>query len=192
MMEMTYVDRLKLLNELCQVETQQVVGRTEDEARAAFANIDVDEAAYYIASFVTFRAIQTAGRHPGEELQTDFDMLGVYQCFGLMVYAFLFMPLTQEGYEPDYGQAQVTIGKNLFEGISAELLAEIIESGFHKFQLIAEAEADHWLEYRENLDKVTISYLIAATDDESPHTTAEILPLFGQLLSQLCEAFSAI
>lgn len=191
-MEMTYTERLKLLHQLCQVETRQVTGRSEDEARAAFANVDVEQAAYYIASFVAFRAIQSAGRHPGEELQSDFEMLGVYQCFALMVYAFLVMPLTQEGHQPDYDEAQVMIGSTLFEGIAPELLAEIIESGFHKFKLIAEAEAEHWLEYRENLDKVTISYLIAATDDESPHDAAEILPLFGQLLSQLCEAFSSI
>ena len=190
-MEMTYVERLQLLHQLCQVEATPAAERSEEEARAALASVDAEAATFYIASFITFRAIQAAGRHPAEELQSDFDMLGVYQCFGLMVYAFLFMPLTQEGYEPDYGQAQVTIGKTLFDGIAPEVLAEIIESGFHKFRLIAEADAEHWLEYRENLDKVTISYMIAATDDDSPHTAAEVLPLFGQLLSQLCEAFSA-
>jgi hypothetical protein len=71
------------------------------------------------------------------------------------------------------------------------MLAEIIESGFHKFQLIAETDSEHWLTYRENLDKVTISYLIASTDDDSPHGPEDVLPLFGQLLSQLCEAFTA-
>lgn len=190
-MDMTYTERLKLLHQLCQAETQSANGQTEEEARAAFASVDAEESAFYIASFVTFRAIQSAGRHPAEELQADFDMLGVYQCFALMVYAFLFMPLTQEGHQPDYGKAQIVIAKTLFEGIAPELLAEIIESGFHKFKLIAEAESEHWLEYRENLDKVTISFMIAATDDDSPHTSAEVLPLFGQLLSQLCEAFSA-
>ncbi len=190
-MEMTYIERLKLLHQLCQVQTQ-AAQRSEAEIRAALADVDVEAATFYISSFITFKAIQAAGRHPAEELQNDFEMLGVYQCFGLMVYAFLFMPLMQEGYEPDYGQAQVTIGKTLFDGIAPEVLAEIIESGFHKFKLIAEADAEHWLEYRENLDKVTISYLVAATDDESPHSAADVLPLFGQLLSQLCEAFSAV
>lgn len=191
-MEMTYTERLKLLHQLCQVETGQAVQRSEEEAKQALANADVEQATYYIASFVAFKAIQTAGRHPGEELRSDFEMLSVYQCFALMVYAFLSMPLTQEGHQPDYDEAQVVIGSALFEGIAPELLAEIIESGFHKFKLIAEADAEHWLEYRENLDKVTISYIIAATDDESPHDATEVLPLFGQLLSQLCEAFSAI
>lgn len=191
-MEMTYIERLKLLHQLCQVETLNETKRSEEEARAAFANTGVEDAVCYSASFLTFKAIQEAGRHPGEELKSDFDILGVYQCFGLMIYAFLSMPLTQEGHQPDYERAQVMIGSALFEGIPPELLAEIIESGFHKFKLIAEAEAEHWLEYRENLDKVTISYMIAATDDDSPHSANEVLPLFGQLLSQLCEAFSSI
>jgi hypothetical protein len=191
-MDMTYTDRLKLLHQLCQAETLQLTERSEEEAKAAFADTDVEESACYVASFLTFKAIQDAGRHPAEELQSDFEMLGVYQCFALMTYAFLFMPLTQEGLQSDYDQAQVRIGRTLFDGIAPELLAEIIESGFHKFRLIAEAEAEHWLEYRENLDKVTISYMVAATDDDSPHSAEEVLPLFGQLLSQLCEAFNAI
>jgi hypothetical protein len=35
-----------------------------------------------------------------------------------------------------------------------------------------------------------VAFVIAGTDDESPHSVAEITPLFGQLLSQLCEAFN--
>lgn len=189
-MEMTYEQRLKLMHQLCQA--QAGAGQpSEAQAKEAFANADIEDSAHYLASFLTFRAIQSAGRHPADELENDFDMLGVYQCFGLMIYAFLFMPLTQEGLQPDYGRAQVTIGKTLFDGLAPELLAEVIESGFHKFKLIAEAESEHWLEYRENLDKVTISYMIATTDDDSPHSAEDVLPLFGQLLSQLCEAFTA-
>jgi hypothetical protein len=190
MMEMTYEQRLRLMHQLCQAQARSD-DLTEAEAIAALANTDIEDSAHYLASFLTFRAIQSAGRHPADELQSDFDMLGVYQCFGLMIYAFLFMPLTQEGMQPDYGRAQVTISKTLFDGLPAEQLAEIIESGFHKFKLIAEAESEHWQEYRENLDKVTISYMIATTDDDSPHSAEEVLPLFGQLLSQLCEAFTA-
>lgn len=191
-MEMTYAERLKLLHQLCQVQTAPAVARSEAEARAALADVDVEDAAHYIASYLTFKAIQASGRHPGEELENDFDMLGVYQCYALMVYAFLLMPLAQEGHEMDYARAQITLAKTLFDGISAELMAEIIESGVHKFKLIAEADAEHWLEYRENLDKVTISFMIAATDDDSPHAPEELIPLFGQLLSQLCEAFNSI
>jgi len=73
----------------------------------------------------------------------------------------------------------------------AELI-EVIESGFNKFKLIADAEVEHWTEFRENLDKLVIAFVIAGTDDDSPHDMDEVLPLFGQLLSQLCEAFENI
>lgn len=190
-MEMTYEERLRFMYQLCQAQTGAVGIQSEAQAVEAFANVEIEDAIHYLASFLTFKAIQSADRHPAEELENDFDMLGVYQCFGVMVYAFLFMPLTQEGRHPDYDRAQITIGKTLFDGLAPEMLAEIIESGFHKFKLIAEAESEHWQEYRENLDKVTISYMIATTDDDSPHSAEEVLPLFGQLLSQLCEAFTA-
>ena len=78
-----------------------------------------------------------------------------------------------------------------FMKIITKQLIEIIESGFNKFQLIAQATAEHWAEFRENLDKVVIAFLIAGTDDESPHEVDEILPIFGQLLSQFCEAFES-
>lgn len=190
-MEMTYAQRLQFLHQLCLANATSAEQAGALLSEVDFDNIDVEASAHYIASFLTFNAIQAADRHPAEELRSDFEMLGVYQCFALMVYAFLMMPLTQEDVTPDYNGAQITIAKTLFDGIPAETMAEIIESGFHKFRLIAEADAEHWLEYRENLDKVTISYMIAATDDDSPHSQADILPLFGQLLSQLCEAFSA-
>lgn len=60
------------------------------------------------------------------------------------------------------------------------------------YGLMADAEAEHWSEFCENLDKVTVSFVIAGTDDDSPHSKEEVLPLFGQLLSQLCEAFEAV
>ena len=67
----------------------------------------------------------------------------------------------------------------------------IVESGFTKFKLICDSEAEHWSKFRENLDKLTVSFVIAGTDDDSPHSVDEVLPLFGQLLSQLCEAFES-
>ena len=73
----------------------------------------------------------------------------------------------------------------------AELI-EIIESGLQKFKLIGDAEVDHWFEFRENLDKLTVAFVIAGTDDESPHDKEDVIPLFGQLLSQLCEAFENV
>lgn len=190
-MEITYAQRLKLLHQLTLAETLQDGANPATALGIDFESIDVEASAHYVASYATFRAIQGAGRHPSEELNSDFDMLGVYQCYALMVYAFLMMPLTHEGGEADFGRAQITIAKTLFDGIPAETMAEIIESGSHKFNLIAEAEAEHWQTYRENLDKVTISFLVAVTDDDSPHRADDVLPLFGQLLSQLCEAFSA-
>ena len=190
-MEMTYAQRLKLLHQLTLAATLQDGANPAVEPDIDFDAMDVEDSAHYVASYATFRAIQSAGRHPGEELQSDLDMLGVYQCYALMVYAFLMMPLTQEDIQPDYARAQITIAKTLFDGIPAETMAEIIESGEQKFRLIAEADAEHWQEYRENLDKVAISFLVSATDDDSPHDADDVLPLFGQLLSQLCEAFSA-
>ena len=71
-------------------------------------------------------------------------------------------------------------------------LVEVIESGLQKFQLIADAEVEHWTEFRENLDKLTVAFVVAGTDDESPHEKEELIPYFGQLLSQLCEAFENV
>jgi hypothetical protein len=116
-MEMTYEERLKWLHQLCQAQAN-AVPLSAEAAKSAYANADVEEAAHYLASFLTFQAIRSAERHPADELQSDFDMLGVYQCFGLMLYAFLLMPLTQDGHQPDYARAQVTIGKTLFAGLA--------------------------------------------------------------------------
>lgn len=77
----------------------------------------------------------------------------------------------------------------MFAGLPDAELIEIVEAGFTKFQLIADAEALHWVEFRENLDKLVVAFVIAGTDDDSPHSIEDILPIFGQLLSQLCEAF---
>ena len=78
-----------------------------------------------------------------------------------------------------------------FAGLPQAELMEIIEITFTKFKLIGDAEAEHWSEFRENLDKLTVSFVIAGTDDDSPHSKEEVLPIFGQLLSQLCEAFES-
>lgn len=190
-MEMDYAQRLKWLHQLCLAETFSDGAQPVIDTNIDWDGMDVEASVHYLASYITFKSIQGAGRHPCEELREHFDMISVYQCYAIMVYAFLIMPLTQQEHVADYPRAQASIAKTLFAGIATETLAEIIDSGFHKFKLIAEADAEHWVEYRENLDKVTISYVIAATDDESPHNKGEILPLFAQMLSQLCEAFSA-
>lgn len=187
---MDYSTRLTLLHTLCLAET------FNDGAKP---NISLDDynavdSAHYLASFITFSAIQAAMRQPAEERLTNFDMLSVYQAYAMLIFAFLTLPLAHELSEqgeaaPDLNAAQVVIAKTLFAGINDAELIEIIESGFHKFKLIGDAETEHWSEFRENLDKMTVSFIVAGTDDDSPHSKEEVLPLFGQLLSQLCEAF---
>jgi hypothetical protein len=187
---MDYSKRLTLLHALCLAETF-------DDGDGKQPNINLDEynaldSAHYLASYVTFKAIQAADRQPAFEHKNNFDMLSVYQTYALLTYAFFTAPLAAEKLMPDLTAAQIIIAKTLFAGLPEAELLEIIESGFTKFKLIGEAEAEHWSEFRENLDKLTVSFVIAGTDDESPHDKEEIMPLFGQLLSQLCEAFENV
>ena len=184
---MDYSKRLTLLHALCLAETL-------DDGDGKKSNINLDEfsvldSAHYLASYVTFKAIQVADRQPAFERSNNFDMLSVYQAYALLTFAFFAAPLASENITPDLTAAQIIIAKTLFAGLPEAELMEIIDSGFNKFKLIGEAEAEHWREFRENLDKLTISFFVAGTDDDSPHDKDEVLPLFGQLLSQLCEAF---
>ncbi len=182
---MDYSKRLTLLHALCLAETL-------DDGAKPNVNLDQYDAldsAHYLSSYVTFKAIQAADRQPAFEHKNNFDMLSVYQAYALLTFAFFTAPLVQENITPDITAAQIIIAKTLFAGLSESELIEIIESGFNKFKLIGEAEAEHWMEFRENLDKLTVSFVIAGTDDDSPHSKEEVLPIFGQLLSQLCEAF---
>jgi hypothetical protein len=187
-MQVIYSKSLSLLHALCLAENLR---DDEPKPNIDLNNYDALAAADYLSCFITFKAILAAERSPATERSENFDMLSVYQAYGLLVYAFLANPLTQEGIKPDFQAAQVTIAKTLFAGMPHEELAEIVEAGLRKFQLIAEATTEHWQEYRENLDKVSIAFVIAGTDDDSPHEKEEMLPIFGQLLSQLCEAFVA-
>jgi len=191
---MDYSKRLTLLHALCLAETF-------DDGDGIKPNINLDEynsldSAHYLASFVTFKAIQAADRQPAFEHKNNFDMLSVYQAYALLAFAFFTAPLSientsAENIAPDLTAAQIIIAKTLFAGLPEAELVEIVESGFNKFKLIGEAEAEHWREFRENLDKLTVSFVIAGTDDDSPHSKEELLPIFGQLLSQLCEAFAS-
>jgi hypothetical protein len=187
MEELKYSQRLNLLHGTCLAETHADGAKPS----ADLADYDALDSAYYLASYITFNAITSAGRQPKDELTEDFDMLSVYQAYGLLTFAFLTTPLAGEDIKPDYQAAQVTIAKTLFSGIPDEQMIEIINSGLNKVKLISDADVEHWQEFRENLDKLTVSFVIAGTDDESPHSKEEVLPLFGQLLSQLCEAFEA-
>lgn len=188
-MEVQYSKRIKLMHAICLAETLQ--------NQNAKPNTDLNEydalaAADYLSCYITFKAIQAAERSPQEERSDNFDMLSVYQAYALLVYAFLALPLMQEDIAPQLPSAQITIAKTLFAGLSDAELVEIVEAGTHKFQLISEAEVEHWREFRENLDKLIIAFVIAGTDDESPHDKEEILPIFGRLLSQFCEAFENV
>ena len=188
-MEIQYSKRINLMHALCLAQTLQ-----DDEAKH---NIDLNEhdalaSADYLSCYVTFKAIQAAERSPLAERNENFDMLSVYQAYALLSYAFFTSPLAREDISPNFQTAQITIAKTLFAGLPDAELIEIIESGFQKFILIGVAEVSHWAEYRENLDKLTVAFVIAGTDDESPHDTEDVIPLFGQLLSQLCEAFENV
>ncbi len=187
-MEIQYSKRIKLMHALCLADTLR-----DDEAKpnTNLNQYDALAAADYLSCYITFKAIKVAERSPLAERTEKFDMLSVYQAYALLAYAFLTIPLRQEGISPNLQAAQITISKTLFYGLPDAELMEIIESGFYKFQLIGDAEVEHWMEFRENLDKLIVAFVIAGTDDESPHEKEEILPLFGQLLSQLCEAFES-
>ena len=186
-MQTTFSQRLKLLHALCLAST----ARDDETPNTNLHDFDALNAADYLSCYVTFKAIQSAERSPLEERNENFDMLSVYQTFALLAYAFFTTPLTQENIQPDFTRAQVTIAKTLFAGLPEAELIEIIEAGFNKFQLIAEAQVEHWQAFRENLDKLVIAFVIAGTDDDSPHSTEDVLPVYGQLLSQLCEAFES-
>lgn len=183
-----YSTNLKLMHALCLAESNNSAYVPETD----LSQYDALNAADYLSCFITFKAIQASERSPALERTENFEMLSVYQAYAMLVYAYLSMPLAQDDIAPNPQAAQVTIAKTLFAGLEDAELIEIIESGFNKFQLIADAEAEHWAEFRENLDKLTIAFVIAGTDDESPHTKEEVLPIFGNMLSQLCEAFENV
>lgn len=187
-MQYTYAQRLKLMHALCLASTL----RDDEVPNTNLEAYDALNAADYLSCYVTFKAIQAAERTPLIERSENFDMLSVYQAYALLSYAFFTSPLKQDDIQPNFQTAQITIAKTLFAGLPDAELIEIIESSLSKFQLIADADTMHWVEYRENLDKLVVAFLIAGTDDESPHAVQEVLPIFGQLLSQLCEAFENI
>ncbi len=187
-MEMNYSKRLNLLHALFLAENRP---NAEHQPGTNLDEYDPLDSAEYLSCYLTFKAIQAAERSPLAERSENFDMLSVYQAFALLTYAFLSLPLLQEDIKPNLENAQGVVAKTLFSGLPDEELIEIIQSGFNKFQLIGDAEAEHWTDYRENLDKVVVAFVVAATDEDSPYHKEEILPLFGQLLSQLCEAFES-
>lgn len=187
-MEMNYSKRLSPLYAICLNETR---GNDGIRPSSNLEDYDALEAATYLTCYITFKAIHQAERSPVDERVENFDMLSVYQAYAMLLYACLTLPLGEEGIAPALDQASVTIAKSLFAELSVEELAEIVESDNHKFQLIGDAEAEHWMNYREDIDKAAIAFVVAGTDENSPYDKEEPVPLFGALLSMLCEAFAS-
>ncbi|CAG0958471.1 hypothetical protein MTYP_00591 [Methylophilaceae bacterium] len=184
---MNFSERLSFLYALCLNETSN----DKSSISTDLQDYDPLEAANYLACYITFKAIREAERSPADERLENFDMLSVYHAYAMLVYAFLMLPLGEEGVVPDTEAAAVIIAKTLFAGLSGEEWAEIIESGSNKFRLIAEARQEHWVDYRQDLDKATVAFVIAGTDEETPFDKDDVIPMFGALLSMLCEAFAS-
>lgn len=184
---MNYSQRLLDLYAAHQAETRGPHDVTEPTGDMEH---DVFSAATYLAAYLTLQSIRHLGRSPAEERQSNFDMLGVYQCFASMVFVFLTLPLKNEEIEPDVVKAAVVIGKALFFEMPDEATLECIESGLRKVQLISQAKQEHLLQFREDLDRATIAYVVAGTDEESPVRADDLIPIFGALLNILCETFS--
>lgn len=180
---MEYSERLSLLYALCLAETGQLDGPEDVPEHDAL------EAATFVACLITVNAIRHLGRVPQEEMD-DLETLAVYQAFAMLVFVYLALPLQEEGIEPDLTTAAVMIARSLFAGLSPEQLAECLESGDRKFQLIGNAEHEHWMDFRQDMDKVSIAFVVAATDDHAPVDKDELIPLFATMLNQLCEAFA--
>ena len=181
-----YSKSLSLLHALCLTESR-------DNVEALSSNLedyDPIQAATYLACYITVKAIKEAGRSPVDERYDNFDILSVYQAFALMTYAYLVLPLGSEEIVADLEQDQIVIAKSLFSELSAEELADIVESGMRKFSLVGNADAEHWTNFREDLDKAVIAFVVAGTDERAPFEKEELIPVLGAFLSMLCEAFA--
>lgn len=177
-----YSERLYLLYALCLAENGQL--KTVEDAPQS----DMLEAATFLACLVTVNAIRHLGRTPHDEMD-DTEALSVYQAFALLIFVYLMLPLQQEGIAPDITTGAVMIGRSLFAELPPTVLAECLESGDRKFQLIGNAKHEHWANFREDMDKSVIAYVVAGTDDSAPFDKSELIPVFATMLNQLCEAF---
>lgn len=185
---MKYSQRLSLLYALCVNEFRSAGSASPSDKLEDYSPL---EAATYLACYISFKAIQQAERSPADERIENFDMLGVYQAFALMVYAYLILPLGNEGIAPNTDEAAGIIAKSLFAELNNEELAEVLESGMQKFRLIAGAEQEHWKTYREDLDKAVIAFVVAGTEESAEFDKEDLFPMVGALLSMLCEAFES-
>jgi hypothetical protein len=188
-METPYSLRLMTLYSQCLAENRRAMGMANDVSSITDQH-DALDAATYLACYITLKAIHHLGRSPSEERRENFDMLSVYHAFATLIYVFLILPLKAEGMMPDVVKGAVMIGKSLFPELTDEECVECIESGTRKFQLVGDAEQDHLVNYRQDMDKAVIAFVVVGSDENAPFDKEEIVPLFGSLLNVLCEAFS--
>lgn len=186
-MDKLYSERLLDLYAACQAETQP---NAEAAEFSGDTHQEISAATTFIACFLTLKAIRHLGRSPSEERQGNFDMLSVYHCFATLVSIVLALPLKSEDIEPDVVQGAVVIGNALFYELPDEGRLECIESGLRKMQLIGKAEQEYLVQFREDLEKTVIAYVIACTEEDAPVQPSELIPVFGTLLNILCETFS--
>ena len=116
-----------------------------------------------------------------------YTLIGIALIF---MFLFLVLPLAADEIVADLEQDQIVIAKSLFSELGAEELADIVESGMRKFSLVGNADAEHWTNYREDMNKAVIAFVIAGTDDTAPFEKEELIPVLGAFLSMLCEAFA--
>ncbi|HYD34298.1 MAG TPA: hypothetical protein VEA39_06975 [Methylophilaceae bacterium] len=185
---MKYSQRLSLLYALCVNEFRSASSAQPSDKLEDYSPL---EAATYLACYVSFKAIQQAERSPADERLENFDILGVYQAFAMLVYAYLTLPLGKEGLVPNADEAAGIIVKSLFAELNNEELVEVLESGMHKFRFIAGAEQEYWTSYREDLDKAVIALVIAGTEEGAEYDKDDLIPIIGALLTMLCEAFES-
>ncbi|HEU4709231.1 MAG TPA: hypothetical protein VFS17_07965 [Methylophilaceae bacterium] len=185
---MKYSQRLSLLYALCVNEFRSAGSTQPSEKLEDYAPL---EAATYLACYISFKAIQQTERSPADERIENFDMLSVYQAFAMLVYAYLTLPLGKEGLVPDSDEAAGIIAKSLFAELNNEELVEVLESGVHKFRLIAGAEQEYWTTYREDLDKAVIALVVAGTEESAEFDKEDLIPILGALLTMLCESFES-
>ena len=186
-MTIEYSKNLSLLHALCLAEVRDEL---EAQPSANLEDYDPVKAATYLACYITFKAIKESGRIPADERYENFDMLSVYQAFALMTYAYLVLPLASEEIVGNLNEDQIVIAKTLFSELGTEELVDIVESGMRKFTLVGNADAEHWANYREDMNKAVIAFVVAGTDDAAPFEKEELIPVLGAFLSILCEAFA--
>lgn len=185
---MKYSQRLSLLYALCVNEFRGEGAQQPSERLEDYAPLD---AATYLACYISFKAIQQAERSPADERIENFDMLSVYQAFAMLIYAYLTLPLGKEDILPNADEAAGVIVKSLFAELNSEELVEVLESGMHKFRLIAGAEQEYWTTYREDLDKAVIALVVAGTEESAEFDRDDLIPIIGALLTMICESFES-